>query len=311
MLALLNASFPDLSRLDPLEARAMVDARVRPQANQHEADVSDSVIDTPDGKLKVRHYTPAGGATRGLSLPLTLYAHGGGFLHGSIASHDGFCRRWAHRTGADVLSVEYRLAPEHGAPSASRDLASAAEWAVESGIASRVVLAGDSAGAGAAAVAALLLAGHSTVRVAGQVLIYPFLDPTTSSQSYAQLGDSNFVTATALRTYWRHYLAAPGSAAAPGWHINPLLAPTLAGLPPAVVVTAGLDPLRDEGREYARALGAAGVPTLHRFYPGQFHGFLTLAEFGPAAAAAELLWADIAEHILSPEGETHASGSEL
>lgn len=315
MLALLNAGFPDISNLGPIEARAEVDARIRPVANLTDAETEDCVIDREGGPLAIRIYRPcttdapatAASVTPAASVApvATIYAHGGGFLHGSIQGHDSFCRTFAQHTGMPVVSVDYRLAPEHGAPSGSCDLVSATEWAATQRLGQTFVLAGDSSGANLAAVAALALRGHATVRVAAQVLLYPFLDPTMSSPSYRRLGDTNFVTATTLATYWRHYLAAPGTATATPWQVNPALAPTHEGAPPAIVVTAGLDPLQDEGRDYAHRLAAAGTPVLLRHYPDQFHGFATIPGYGPARSAQAMLWSDLRRTLAHPAPFSH------
>lgn len=295
MLELLTSSFPSLASMGALEARAAVDARIRPAANLEDALASDAVIEGPGGALPIRTYRPVKNST---STFVTVYAHGGGFLHGSIEGHDAFCRTWAKHTGTPVVSVGYRLAPEHGAPSGSDDLMAAAAWAVGEGLGDTVVLAGDSSGANLAAVAALALRGDQRVRTIAQVLLYPFLDPTMSSESYRRLGDSNFITASNLATYWQHYLSAPGTSEAEPWQVNPALAPSHEGAPPAIVITAGLDPLQDEGRNYAALLRRCGTPTLLRHYPDQFHGFATIAGYRPARSAQRTLWSDL-RHLLT------------
>ncbi|GAB3119484.1 alpha/beta hydrolase [Glaciibacter psychrotolerans] len=292
MLDRLNEGFPDLARLSPLAARAAVDARVRPAENFADAVTRDLDIPGPAGRIRVRVYRPTQlrqpAHRSGL---VTVFSHGGGFLHGSIASHDSFCRSWAKHTAAVVVSVETRLAPEHGAPAGAEDVVATVEWLLTTGLGRRVVLAGDSSGANVAAVAALMLRDRGQTALAGQVLLYPFLDPTMSSDSHTTRAEGFFVTARTLGFYWRNYLE---SSALPqtDWRINPTHAADHRGLPPTILVTAGLDPLSDEGRTYAQKLRASGVPVLLRHHPDQFHGFLTIGDFGPARAARELLWSD-------------------
>lgn len=290
LLALLNQTFPDIAAMSPLDARTAVDARVQAAGGASDADSEDIEIEGAGGPLRLRVYRPNSPPQD--PAVVTVYAHSGGFLHGSIASHDSFCRTWARHTGGAVVSVEVRLAPEHGAPASAEDLVTAAQWVRTSGLGDRVVLAGDSSGANAAAVAALMLRDQGGSALAGQVLIYPFLDPAMQSDSYESRGEGYFVTRRTLGFYWQNYLES--SAVGPDdWRVNPANAADHRGLPPTIVVTAGLDPLCDEGRAYAQLLRGAGVPVLHRQHPDQFHGFLTIPAFAPAVAARELLWSDI------------------
>ncbi|WP_104103476.1 alpha/beta hydrolase [Arthrobacter sp. 08Y14] len=291
MLAALNASFPDIAGMDPLAARAAVDARIPPAQNLDDvAAAEDALVPSEHGGIPVRIYRPH---VPSPSAPATVYAHGGGFLHGSIAGHDRFCRLWAAGTGSSVVSVEYRLAPEHLAPAPVADVVAVAHWLADRGEAARgLVLAGDSAGANLAAAAALTLRDRGSELVAGQVLIYPMLDPRMQSESYRLRAEGYFVTARALRFYWETYLGGPAAEAAPDWRFMPQTAEDLSSLPPSITVTAGLDPLGDEGRDYAALLRGAGNTALHRHYPDQFHGFLTMPGYGPGASARSILWAD-------------------
>lgn len=290
MLALLNESFPDIASLAPLEARSVVDARVRPPTNIHDvADVTDESIGGADRWIALRVYHPH---DPDASMPPTVFAHGGGFLHGSIASHDGFCQRWARGTRGVVVSVDYGLAPEHHAPEPLEDMLAAVSWTVAARLGARgVIVAGDSAGGNLAAGVALTLRGEGSP-VRGQVLLYPMLDPAMDTASYRTRATGFFVTARLLDAYWRNYLG-HSPARTQDWRICPAAAKDLDRLAPAIVVTAGLDPLSDEGAGYAETIRAASVPVLHRRYPDQFHGFATIADFGPAVAAQSLLWADI------------------
>ncbi len=294
MLAALNGSFPDIASMHPLDARAAADSRVTPTPEPGiVASADDVTVQTAGGDIGARIYRPHAPLE---AAPLTIYAHGGGFLHGSIASHDRFCRAWAAQTGSTVVSVDYRLAPEHVGPAPVNDVVAVTEWALATGLAPHgVVLAGDSSGANLAAVAAIVLRDQGESPVVGQVLIYPFLDPTMSSESHRRLAEGYFVTGRLLRFYWETYLGGPLGASAPDWRVMPLAAASHSDLPPSITITAGLDPLADEGREYAALLRRSGNEALHRHYPEQFHGFLTIPNYPPAAAAQELLWSDIAE----------------
>lgn len=292
MLALLNDTFPDIANMLPHDARAAVDSRVRPPENIDDvAFAEDEVIATPAGGLSLRVYRPH--APR-VTAPTTVFAHGGGFLHGSIESHDGFSRRWSRKTQSVVVSVEYRLAPEHPASAPVDDIVAAADWVGSAGLApAGIVVAGDSSGGNLAAVTAIALRDRGGSPLVGQVLIYPMLDPRMDSDSYRTRAEGYFVTARSLRFYWDTYLGDRAADAAEDWRISPLAAGTLAGLPPAIVVTAGLDPLCNEGRRYAGRLRAEGVRVLHRHYPDQFHGFLTIPGYGPGGSASEILWSDM------------------
>lgn len=288
MLELLNTGFPDITTLDPLEARALVDARVRPAGNLD--DVAATHDRTIAPAVPVRIYEPH---ERRAGAPVTVYVHGGGFLHGSIASHDGFCRRWVKHTGSVVVSVDHRRAPEYGPPAAAEDVAAAISWAALAGLGDGVVAAGDSSGGNLVAVAALMLRDAGASPLTGLVLAYPFLDPAMDTESHRTRAQGYFVSRGQLRYYWETYLGGPVADADIDWRVAPMRA-HLAGLPPTIVVTAGLDPLCDEGRAFAKQLRAAGVDVLHRHHPDQFHGFVTIPGYGPGRAAAELLWADLA-----------------
>jgi acetyl esterase len=294
MLELLNAGFPDITGLDPLAARALVDARVRAPDNLD--DVAAAHDETIAQDVPVRVYEPH---TRRPGAPATVFVHGGGFLHGSIASHDGFCRRWAKHTASVVVSVEHRRAPEHRAPAGAEDVAAAIEWTADAGLGDGVVVAGDSSGGNLAAVAALMFRDRGDSPLRGLVVAYPFLDPAMDTASHRTRAQGYFVTSGQLRYYWETYLGGPVESAEVDWRISPLQA-DLAGLPPAIVVTAGLDPLCDEGRAFAARLREAGVPVLHRHHPDQFHGFLTIPGYGPGRAAAELLWTDVIDTLTAP-----------
>ncbi len=211
--------------------------------------------------------------------PGVVYFHGGGWVGGSIESHDGVCRTLASRAGAVVVSVDYRLAPEHPFPAAPHDAIAATRWVLGNaglvGIdAGRVAVAGDSAGGNLAAVVCQALRDEAA-RPAFQVLVYPATDLTRALPSHAMFASSYFLSRAAGDWYLGHYLRGPEDALDPLG--SPLFAKDLSRLPPALVVTAGFDSLRDEGRAYAEKMRAAGVETEYVCIDGQAHGFFSMA----------------------------------
>lgn len=300
MLDLLNESFPDLTAMSPSDARAAADSRIRPAANLDDvASAEDHFIDAGGYGLRVRVYHPH---TLRPRAPVTVYAHGGGFLHGSIEGHDGFCRRWAKHTDSVVVSLDYRLSPEATPPAARDDVIAAVDWAVGRGLADNgAIVAGDSSGGNLAAGAAIALRDRGDSPVVGQVLAYPFLDPMMRSESHRTRGSGYFVTTALLSYYWRAHLGDISTGAAITADATPLAVDDLTDLPPAVIVTAGLDPLCDEGRLYAARLRAAGIRVALRHHPDQFHGFLTIPGYRPATSAASILWHDVIHLAHSPK----------
>ena len=250
------------------------------------ARVEDRVIPGPGGDLPVRIYTP-----EGASGGCILYFHGGGWVICNLDTHDGPCRALANLTGSTLISVDYRLAPEAKYPAAAEDCYAATRWvsehAAELGIdASRIAVAGDSAGGNLAAVVAQMARDRGGPALAFQVLVYPVTDRDFSTGSYAEHGDSgDLLSATDMAWYWDHYLESAEQAAEP--YAAPLQADDLSGLPPALVITAEYDVLCDEGEAYARALEAAGVPATLSRYDGVIHGFFNMAPMLDKATAAQ------------------------
>ena len=293
MLGLLNDGFPAVEEMEAVDARVAVAARVRPVDNM------DDVRSAEDRRiaegLRVRIYRPWP-VTNG-ETPAILFLHGGGFVLCSVESHDGFCRRISKNTNSIVVSVDYRLAPEHRAPAAAEDAHTALNWLVENagefGLdRNRILIAGDSAGGNLAAAACLIARDRGSMMPAGQVLIYPVIAPDFGTESYRRYASGYFNTRAAMRWYWRHYLGGE-TLPDPAEYAAPLVAPTHAGLPPALIYTAGRDPLCSEGQQYSAVLRAAGVPVRQRNFPELFHGFATIPGFGPAEGALEILWRDI------------------
>jgi acetyl esterase len=219
-----------------------------------------------------------------------VFFHGGGWVIGSIHSHDNTTGRLAAESGCTVVSVEYRLAPEHPFPAPAEDAYAATAWvaahAGDLGLdAGRLAIAGDSAGGNLAAVVALLARERGGPRIAYQVLIYPNVDVRVQTASRRDLGDQPYLLSNrALAWFEDHYI---GDAEI-DWRLSPLRADDLTGLPPAFVLTAELDPLRDEGEAYATRLRQAGVPTTYHQADGMIHGFFSFPVDG-AAAAREVL----------------------
>ena len=240
------------------------------------ARVDDITVDLPGRVLKARLYRPD--AADGSLLPALVYFHGGGWVFGTLDTHDGICRRLADGSRCAVLSLDYRLAPEHPFPAAVDDAIDTVGWLGRKGRdfgldADRIALGGDSAGGNLAAVASLALRGADGPRPRYQVLIYPAVDFSMTQASHRQFG-KGFLLDTSFQR-WCHDLYVNGADRG-DWRISPLLADDVAGVPPAFVLTASHDPLRDEGEAYAARLVEAGIPvTLHRV-PGQVHAFMAM-----------------------------------
>ena len=220
-----------------------------------------------------------------------VYFHGGGFVLCGLDSHDNICRSLARRSGALVLSVDYRLAPEARFPAAAEDAVAAVRWAAAHAAQlgadpARIAVAGDSAGGNLAAVACQQLRG-SAIALRHQLLLYPYLDCTdaaTGSASYRECATGYFLSAAELDWYRAQYLA--NRADAEDVRASPLRQRDLHGLPPATIITAEYDPLRDQGEAYGEALQRAGHSATVRRWPGQFHGFISMQGVIDAASDA-------------------------
>jgi acetyl esterase len=266
-----------------IEARAMyLAARAVSNPEPPELESAKALsIPAPHGAIPARIYTPKTlRKTNGLAPSLVFY-HGGGWVIGDLDSHDVVCRKLAHEGELIVVSIDYRLAPEHKFPAAADDAISAAKWVASNardlGIdATRLMVGGDSAGGNLAAVVALAARDGDGPKLAGQVLIYPATDFAMKHSSHSEPETSILLTHSVIKWFCNHYLNGPADI--DNWKASPLRAQTLAGLPPAYVLTAGADPLRDEGDEYAARLKEAGVPVTYKHFPGQFHGFFTMGK---------------------------------
>ena len=278
--------------LSPQELRVVYTAeRMKLQPPRPDvASVREIEIPGRDGPIPARVYTPFAAA---VVRPLLVYFHGGGWVVGSLDGYDTPCRRLALKANCQVVSVGYRLAPEHKFPAAVDDAIEATKWIAANakllGVdASRLMVGGDSAGGNLAAVVAIAARDGNGPDIAGQVLIYPATDFAMTHLSHSEPETSILLTHSVIRWFRDHYLA--GAADVHDWRASPARAKTLIGLPPAYVLTAGADPLRDEGDEYARSLKEAGVPVTFRHFPGQFHGFFTMGKLLQQAnvAASEI-----------------------
>jgi acetyl esterase len=269
------ASAPGIETMTPADARLMAAALFAMQAGPPpEVTAVDRTVPGPAGPIPIRIYTPAGTPP----FPGLVFLHGGGWVIGSIDSHDVPCRILAHRGGAVVVAVDYRLAPEHPFPAAPEDAWAAARWVGEHAAElaidpARLAVGGDSAGGNLSAVVALMARDRGGPRLAHQFLVYPATDAGLDTPSCRDNADGYFLTLAGMRWFWSHYLATPADGENP--YASPLRAPDLRGLPPALVQTAEFDPLRDEGEAYAERLRAAGVPVTLTRYPGTIHGFMS------------------------------------
>lgn len=248
----------------------------------------DLQIPLRDGqRIAARLYVPSAAASGGSHAGL-VYFHGGGWVIGDLDTHDGLCRELASISGCRVLSVDYRLAPEHRFPTAAHDAIDAVRWTHENATLlrldpGRIAVGGDSAGGNLAAVAALELRGEGA-RPSFQLLLYPATDLRNATASHHTFRDGYVLTSALMNWFRGHYLADPSLVTDP--RVSPLLAPDHSGLPPAYVITAGFDVLRDEGRAYANALERAGVPVRYRCWASLIHGFAQTTGAVPEARAA-------------------------
>ncbi|MEV5833205.1 alpha/beta hydrolase [Nocardia sp. NPDC052112] len=277
------AAFPALGTavLDAAEARRILAARPAVRVDPIPVGrVEERLVSGPDGaqQVRVRMYWPARSE---VDPPVVLFCHGGGFVICDLDSHDQLCRAMSNAVGAIVVSVDYRQAPEHRFPAAAEDAYAVVKWIAAQadsfgGDPARIALAGDSAGGNLAAVTALMARDRNGPAIAYQLLIYPMLDPARDTASYRENAYGYFVTDDHLRWYWEQYLATAADADNP--YAAPPRATDLSGLPPAYIITAEFDPLRDEGEAYGRRLRDAGVETVTIRYDGQFHGFFSMSD---------------------------------
>jgi len=239
------------------------------------ARIENRTVPGPTGEIPVRIYTPVGTAP----FPVLVYFHGGGWVIGNLDTHDGICRSLANRVGCLVVSVDYRLAPEHRFPAAPEDCYAATRWLAEhagslGGDKGRIAVGGDSAGGNLAAVVALMARDRGGPKLAFQLLVYPATDTDFETRSYRENSEGYFLTRADMVWFWNHY--APRDEDRRNPYAAPLRAASLRGLPPALVITAEFDPLCDDGNAYAARLREDGVPVRLSQQDGLIHGFFQM-----------------------------------
>lgn len=244
------------------------------------AEVANGAFAGPGSDIRFRRYRPAG--VQAGNLPTLIYYHGGGFVIGNIETHDSTCRRLANKSRCQIMSIDYRLAPEHPFPASIDDGIAAFRHIRDNAAsfgadASRIAVGGDSAGGAIAAVVAQTCRDSAEAGPAFQMLIYPATDSSRESESRKKFAEGYFLSKDLMTWFWDAYV--PEDTDLSDLRLSPLLAKDFAGLPPAFVLTAGFDPLRDEGRAYADRLIEAGVKTTYVNYPGTIHGFFSLTRF--------------------------------
>jgi len=266
---------PSLDQVPASEARRLyreTRAALRPTAPALPV-VGDLNAEGTAGSIPLRLYRPSNGV-----LPALIYFHGGGWVLGDLDTHDAVCRQIAAQAGVVVIAVDYRLAPEHPFPAAVDDCYGATAWISANAVAlgvdnTRLAVGGDSAGGGLATVVTLMArSGGPSLKY--QILVYPVTDLRAQTESYSKYADGYLLTRNMMRWFIAQYATTEDDVR--DWRASPLLAPSVDGVPPALVITAGLDPLRDEGEAYARRLEEAGVPVDYMCLGGMIHGFLTM-----------------------------------
>jgi len=278
------AGGPPLETLSPPQARAAFAQMILP-SDEPVARVEDHTIPGPAGAIPARVYAPEGSGLQ----PVLVFYHGGGWVIGDIETYDLLCRTLANRAGCAVVSVDYRLAPEHPFPAAVDDAYAAAQWVHEHGREigvdpARIAVGGDSAGGNLAAVVAYLAHERGTPPLVYQALIYPSTDLGGETESHRLFAEGYFLTRSTMNWFRDQYVPQPADRQNP--LAAPLLAEDLRGLPPALVITGEYDPLRDEGEAYAERLRAAGVPVVRTRYEGMIHGFVSMAPIVDKGKAA-------------------------
>jgi len=294
LIETLDSGFPPVHTMTGPEARAVIRSRFVANPNPEPVShVADHRVDVGGGTVGVRVYRPSASAP----LPILVYAHGGGFVFCDLDSHDGLCRNLANLVPAIVVSVDYRLAPEHRWPTAAEDVLAVTQWAAVhaselGGDAGSIAVGGDSAGGNLAAVTALMARDRGGPAIAAQLLVYPVIAADFDTESYQRFGRGYYNPRPALQWYWDQYVPDVGD------RLDPYAAPLhgdLSGLPAAVVVIAGHDPLRDEGIAYADSLVVAGVPVTRCEFDGGIHGFMTMPMLDLAHSARRAASRSLAE----------------
>lgn len=280
---------PDWSSMSAELLRA-VSTMPPPESPQPVGSIHDTVIPAATSGIPARIYQPS---AKSSALPLLVYFHGGGFVIGDLDSHDNLCRAFCEALPAVVVSVDYRLAPEHRFPAAIEDALAATRWAADNASdlgadPARLMVGGDSAGGNLATVVCQLARDSGGPAIAHQLLLYPVCDADLSRQSYQRLGHGYFLETPMMQWFWDQYL--PEASCKTDPRAAPLRAASLERLPAATIITAGYDPLNEEGNLYASGLREAGVSVHHREVPGVIHGFMS---FIGMAAIADQVFAEV------------------
>jgi acetyl esterase len=294
-----SLNIPPIDQMNLEQVRAMVIPT--PGSPEPIARKEDRVIPAADGsEIPARVYWPDGWSEDSDPLTAVVYFHGGGWVIGTLEIYDAMCHAIANRANCIFVSVDYRMAPEYQFPTAAEDCHTATVWvsdnADELGVnAERIAVAGDSAGGNLATVVSLMARDRSTVSIAHQILIYPITDHNFETTSYVDNGDEYFLTRHSMKWFWDQYV--PEEADRENPYASPLRADSLTGLPPAYLMTAEYDPLRDEAEEYAKQLEADGVDVDFKRYDGMIHGFFRRVDLYDRAIEAQQEVADVIRSI--------------
>lgn len=271
-----SLGLPAYQELSPNEARKqMLDLAPPVDPSLSVERVEDRSIPGPEGDIPIRLYYPKGDAP----FPVLVYFHGGGWVIGNLDTHHGFCHALAKTGNCLVVSVDYRLAPEHRYPAAVEDAYAATRWVAENSKtiqadSTRFAVGGDSAGGHLAAVVSLMARDRKGPRIDLQILIYPITDCSFDTPSYIENADGYYLTRDLMKWFWNHFISDESQADDP--YVSPLRAQDLSGLPRAFILTAEYDPLRDEGEAYAKKLQEAGVRVVLLRYSGMIHAFIRM-----------------------------------
>ncbi len=301
---MVERGIPPTHTLTPAEARSFY--RERRAVTQPDppdiAETRDLSAPGPHGPIPLRLYHAQAAAQRKTAPPVLLYFHGGGWVIGDLDTHDTLCRQLAIASGAAVVAVDYRMGPEHRFPAAVDDCIAATRWvhehAAELGVdATRLAVGGDSAGGNLAAVVAIAARDAGDLPIAFQLLIYPATDQRRGWPSHTTNAQGYLLTAETMDYFHDHYL--PDKAMDLDWRASPLLHEDLSKLPPALVLTAGYDPLRDEALQYSQRLTQAGNRATHILFERQIHGFITMGRVIDEANDAVALCASALQRALT------------
>lgn len=273
---------------DPAAVRAMIALTPRPQGEAVTA-VEDRMVPANGAEIPVRIYRPDDARA---AKPALIWFHGGGWVIGSLDGADFGCRMMANASGCVVISVDYRLAPEHKFPTAVDDCMGVTQWIAENGASlgvdgSRLAVGGDSAGGNLAAVVSQLARDAGGPSLSFQALVYPVTNYDYGTDSYRENAAGYLLERASMEWFWGHYLRSEADGASA--KASPLRHTNLTGLPPAIVITAEFDPLRDEGETYAERLRAAGVPVEFMRFAGEIHGFYANPAIDEGSEAARLI----------------------